>query len=243
MRGKVKVSADKPTNHTSSARLLLNVAEELKVPFLQIARKAEIGQITAKPELSTIQVAAETALNLLENYTLGVRMSLEGYETNLEPVSVPAVLYDTSTRLRALAKSYGVSLELSIAGRYGPVMANKAGLEAALVSLGAALIEALPAQGAGQLKLHLASHRSPAGVVAGLYGQNKQISSEVLKNGRKLQNSSRQPLTNISHTSGAGIFVADALLDAMDLNLHSSRHQGLYGLGIVLKPSRQLELV
>lgn len=237
------MSVSKPSNDVSSARLLLNVAEELKMPFLQIAKKAEIGQMGSEPELFSIQVAAETALNLLENYTLGVRMQLDDYEAHLEPVSVPAVLYETSTRLSSLAKSYGVSLELNIAGRYGPVMANKAGLEAALVSLGAALIEALPAQGTGQLKLHLASHRSPNGIVAGLYGNNKQLSNEVLKKGRKLHNSSRQPLINISHTSGAGVFVADALLEAMDLNLHSSKHQGLYGLGIVLSPSRQLELV
>jgi len=237
------VSIKDVTPENSSARLLMNVAEELKMPFLQIARKAEIGQITSEPELFSIQSMAESAINLLDNYTLGVRMQLDNYEDNYQPVSVPAVLYDASTKLRALAKAYGVSLELSIAGRYGPVLANRDALEGALVSLGSALIEALPATGGGQLKLHLASHRSRNGIVAGLYGQNQKLSSDVLKKGRQLQSNSRQPLVGISHTAGAGVFVADALLSAMDLNLYSSRHQGLHGLGIVLPVSKQLELV
>ena len=76
------------------------------------------------------------------------------------------MLYDTGQQLDALAKSYGVELELNIAGRFGPVLAHRQGLQAALVSLGAALIEALPAQDAPQLKLQLATHRSRYGIVA-----------------------------------------------------------------------------
>jgi len=41
-----------------------------------------------------------------------------------------------------MAKQYQCKLELHLSGRYEPVMANKAGLEAALTSLGYVFIEA-----------------------------------------------------------------------------------------------------
>jgi hypothetical protein len=227
-----------------SQQLLLSVAEELKLPLLQIARQAEQGRLTGQPDLALIQSTADTALRLLDNYALGVRLALEPQENlAVESVSVSSVLYDTGQQLDALAKSYGVGLELSVAGRYGPVLAHRQGLQAALVSLGAALIEALPAQETTQLKLRLATHRSRYGIVAGLYADTKQLSREALQRGRELQKHSRQPMMNLTHTSGAGIFVADTILHAMNLSLKPSRHHNLYGLGTVLQSNNQLHLV
>jgi hypothetical protein len=48
---------------------------------------------------------------------------------------------------------------------------------------------------------------------------------------------------NLTHTSGAGIFVADTILRSMRLNLTASRHRQLYGLGTVLQSNHQLQLV
>jgi hypothetical protein len=226
-----------------SQQLLLSVAEELKLPLLQIARQAEQGRLTGETDLLAIQSTADSALRLLDSYALGVRLALEPEQLAVEPVSVSSVLYDTGQQLNALAKNYGVELELSIAGRYGPVLAHRQGLQAALVSLGAALIEALPAQESPQLRLQLATHRSRYGIVAGLYADTKQLSNEALQRGRELQRHSRQPLVSLTHTSGAGIFVADTILRAMHLNLRASRHRRLYGLGTVLQPNHQLQLV
>lgn len=223
-----------------SQQLLLNVAEELKLPLTQIVRQAELG---GQADTGLIQATAGSALNLLDNYALGVRLALQPEHLDLESVSVSSVLYDTSQRLGAIAKSYGVELELGIAGKFGPVLAHRAGLQAALVSLGAALIEALPAQENPQLKLYLATHRSRYGIVAGLYAETRQLSHEALQRGRRLQRHSRQPLTGLSHTSGAGVFVADTILRAMNLHLTPSRHHRLYGLGTVLQPNHQLQLV
>lgn len=226
-----------------SQQLLLNVAEELKLPLLQIARQTEQGRLTGKADLALVQSTADTALRLLDHYALGVRLALEAETLPVEPVSVSSILYDTGQQLDALAKNYGVGLELSVAGRYGPVLAHKQGLQAALASLGAALIEALPAQETTQLRLRLATHRSRYGIVAGLYADTRQLSREALQQGRRLQRHSRQPMTHLTHTSGAGIFVADTILQAMNLSLKSSRHQNLYGLGTVLQPNNQLQLV
>lgn len=226
-----------------SQQLLLNVADHLKIPLMQIARGAENAQLTGQADLEGIRSIADNALRLVDSYALGVRLQLEPEQMRLEPISVSSVLYDTGQALDALAKTYGVGLELSITGRSGPVLAYREGLQSALISLGAALIEALPALESPQLTLKLATHRSRYGVVAGLYADTKQLTSKTLQKGRALQATSRQPLLSLTHTAGAGIFVADAILQAMHLSLSASRHGGLYGFGTVLQPNHQLQLV
>ena len=226
-----------------SQQLLLSVTEQLKLPLLQIARQAEHGQLTGQTDAANIQATADNALQLLDNYVLGVRLSLDHQQLDIEPVSIASVLYDTGQQLDSMAKRYGVGLELNIAGRFGPVMAHRQGLQAALVSLGTSLIEALPALDSPQLTLHLATHRCRYGIVAGLYADTQHLSSETLRRGRALQGKARQPLASLSYGSAAGIFVADAILDAMRLKLKVSRHHRLYGLGTVLQPNHQLQLV
>lgn len=235
--------ADRQQASVLSQQLLLSVAEQLKLPLLQIARQAEIGRLTGHSDLQTMQTTADTALRLLDNYVLGVRLALDQEALLLEPVSVSSVLYDSGQELSRLAQSYGVDLELHIGGRFGTVMANRNGLQSALVSLGAALIEALPALEQPQLRLQLATHRSRYGIVAGLYTDTQQLTTEALRHGRQLMGDSRQPLTAVTHTAGAGVFVADSLLKAMQLKLQVSRHHGLFGLGTVLQPNHQLQLV
>lgn len=222
-------------------QLLLTVAEELRLPLLQISRQAEFGQMTGQADLSKIRTSADAALRLLDNYCFGVRLSLDRHNLELEPVSVASVLYDTSQVLGGLAKAYGVALELDIAGRFGPVMTHRRGLQTALTSLGAALIEALPALEGTQLKLHLATHRSRYGIVAGVYIKNDSLSQQALRKGRWLQAQSRQALPEVTPNTGAGVFVADTVLRAMQLHLGASRHHRLYGLGTVLQPSQQVQ--
>ncbi|MDL2342255.1 MAG: hypothetical protein QFB87_04220 [Patescibacteria group bacterium] len=235
--------ADRVQASVLSQQLLLSVAEQLKLPLLQIARQAEIGQLTNTTDLQQIQSTADTALRLLDNYVLGVRLALDQYQLELEPVSVSSVLYDSGQELSRLARNYGVDLELHIGGRFGTVMANRVGLQSALVSLGAALIEALPALEQPQLKLQLATHRCRYGIVAGLYTDTQQLTTDALRHGRQLMGGSRQPLMEMSHTAGAGVFVADSILKAMQLKLQVSRHHGLFGLGTVLLPNHQMQLV
>jgi hypothetical protein len=235
--------ADSGSAPNLSQDLLLSVADELKLPLMQIARLAELGRLNGEADLKNIQATADSALRLLDNYVLGVRLALEPKELAVEPVSIASVLYDTGQQLDSLAKSYGVSLELNVTGRLGTVMAHRQGLQAALTSLGSALIEALPALESSQLKLQLATHRSRYGIVAGLYADTERLTDTALERGRKLHGNSRQPLTNLTHTSGAGIFVADTILRAMHLKLHASRHRRLYGLGTVLPANNQLHFV
>jgi hypothetical protein len=229
-----------------SQNLLLSLAEEIKLPLIQIARLSEqsiMDKSQDNDNLRVVQSTADSAIRLIDNYLLGIKLSLEPAQLNVESVSVSSILYDTCQALSSTAKNYGVNLDLSIGGRYGPVLANRQGLMAALISLGTSLIEAMPALEQRQLNLQLATHRSRYGVVAGIYANTKQISKQALNLGNRLQFNSRQPLVNLTYSSGAGIFVANHILKAMDLNLSASRHHSLYGLGTVLKPNNQLQLV
>jgi hypothetical protein len=226
-------------------QILLAIAEELKLPFLQIARKSELSILeNSTDNLKEIQTTADMAIRLLDSYLFGARLALEeDFRLSMEPVSVSSVLYDTGQQLDSLAKLYGVDLQLNISGKFAPVMANRQALQSALVSLGYALIEALPNLGTKDLHLQLAAHRSRYGIVTGLYSGTEQLTVEALRQGRKLSGHARQPLVTLTHASGAGVFVADAILQAMDSELKPSRHHNLYGLGTVLQPNLQTQLV
>lgn len=230
-----------------SEQLLLAIAEQLKLPLLQIARQAELAASTTSPRnqsLEPIQTTADMAIRLLDNYLFGARLALEGeYQLALEPVSVSSVLYDTGQQLDAMAKLYDVELQLNIGGKFGPIMGNRQALQSALTSLGYALIEALPNLGGKKFTLQLAAHRCRYGIVAGMYSDVEQLTTEALRQGRKLYGHVRQPLATLTHSSGTGVFVADAILQAMDAELKVSRHHNLYGLGTVLHPTRQVQLI
>lgn len=231
------------TDSFESYRLLVNVAEQLKLPFLQIQKQAEYLKLSGNEDLIGIETSASYALNLLDNYLLGLRLNHENLKLNQEPVSVSSVLYDSGQLLSSLAKQYEVELEINIAGRYGPVMAHRQGLMSALVSLGSSLIESLGSDHYPKAKLSLATHRCRYGIVAGIYSDTSEINSELLNRGRKIYAEAKQPLTNLTYNSGAGIFVADSIFRAMSLNLQATRHHRLYGFGAVMKSSKQLQLV
>lgn len=230
-----------------SERLFLSLAEQMKLPLLQILRQAELGALTGQPAASLEQVraSADVALKLIDGYLLSMRLAAEeSYAVEQESVSISSVLYDTAHQLHPIAKMYGVKLELSVDGKYGPVSAHREGLQSALVSLGYALIEALPASGeAPQMRLQLAAHRCRYGIVAGLYADVDRLTTEALRQGRKLHGSARQPLPALSHSGGAGVFVADAILQAIGARLKVSHHHRRSGLGAVLQPNAQLQLI
>lgn len=226
-------------------QLLLTVVEQLKLPLMNIARAVELADMVADySHLAEIQITADSTVRLLDNYLLAIQLTDDGVLLEQpEAVSVSSVLYDATAELEPLAKTYGVELDLQIDGKYGTVMANRRGLQAALVSLGYSLVEALPAQDTGKLRLELSAHRCRYGLVAGLYCEREQVATHTLRLGRQLYGRARQPLGSISHSSGAGVFVADAILHAMRAQLTTSRHHNMYGLGAVLPLNPQLQLV
>ncbi len=229
-----------------SEQLFLSLAEQMKLPLLQILKQAELGALlgTANQQLGQVRVNADVALKLIDGYLLSMRLAAEeSYNIEQESVSISSVLYDAAQELHPIAQLYGVTLELSLGGKYGPVTAHRQGLQSALVTLGYALIEALPATNAPQLKLELAAHRCRYGIVAGLYADVDRLTAEALRQGRRLVGDTRQPLPALSHSGGAGVFVADAILNAIGARLKVSHHNSRSGLGTVLQPNPQLQLI
>lgn len=226
----------------ASERLLRTLAEQLKLPLLQIAREAEFADATQDAQaLSSIRYTADMALRLVDSYLLSVQLRSMPL-LDLEPVSVSAVLQETAHSLGALAKQYDCELEVHLGGKYQPVMAHRQSLESAFVTLGHAFIESQP----NETHVHrvlFGAHRSQRGLVAGIFGAREGSSADALKRGRALLGTARQVLPGLSPAAGAGVFVADSLLANMEAPLHVSRHNNLVGLAATLVPSQQLQLV
>jgi len=228
-----------------SQALLHAVTEELKLPLLHIARSSELALLTdtSIPDtLQGIQLSATTALQMLDTCLLGIQLATTQQSLAIEPVSVPAVLYDTAHELTNLARRYNVELELQVNGGIGLVMAHPRGLQAALYSLGVTIIEAVPTD-APHRQVVLEAHRSSEGVVAGLLSGTLSVSSGELKKACQLYGHARQPLQTLSPPGAAGIFVAHNILQSMAARLRTFRHHNRSGLAAVLPLSRQLQLI
>src|SRR5487761_1698026 len=173
-----------------SRELLRAIAEQLKLPLMQIARQAELSQLLpgvaeTTSSLSTIAHGAQTALTIVDAYLLGLQLTANQAELGLEPVSLSSVLNDTAHQLSNVANDYWVSLELDIAGKYGPVMAHPVALQAALASLGYGLIASQTNSGGKRAVIKLATWRSTKGLVVGLYGEQLvSLNAQALQRAR-----------------------------------------------------------
>lgn len=226
-----------------AVRLLRSVAEQLKLPLTTIARQAELGQLTGDMQLvdaASIRTHARAALTLVDSYLLGLQLMQDQKSLALEPVSISSTFVDIAHELEGFAKQHDASLRLHIAGKYEPVMANRVGFKSAMLALGYALLEGYPSEGG---RLTLAVHRTSHGIVAGLYGQYEQLSTERWRKALELQGRVVQPMSALSIGSGAGLFVAEAILRAMETKLRVGRYLRQQGLAATLQPSQQLQFV
>ena len=220
-------------------RLLRALAEELKLPLLQIARQSELAIIDDSVSLKTISYTADMAIQLIDSYLLGLQV-LGQPSLDLEPIAVSSLLQDVAHRLSPLAKQYSTQLEVSLRGKYGPVMANRAQLEAAYMALGHSIITSQTDQNSQVL---LAAHKSSGGIVAGVFGSSAGVSGDAFRRARALYGQARQIAPSISAQNGAGIFIASSILDAMNAPLRPASHRKLTGLAATFLPSKQLQLV
>jgi hypothetical protein len=224
-------------------QLLRSVAEQLKLPLTTIARQAELGQLSGNSELvdlAAVRTQATAAMVLVDCYLLGLQLVQSQEMLALEPVSVSSLLVETAHELDAFAKQYDTGLDLRIAGKYEPVMAHRNGLKSALLALGYALLEGYPQPGS---RLMLAVHRTPHGIVTGLYGDYEALSAAHWRKALALQGKAPQPFGALCNGNGAGLFVAETILRAMETRLRVGRHLKQQGLATTLQPSQQLRFV
>lgn len=234
---------DSANQSQEATQLLRSIAEQLKMPLATIARQAELGQLTgdlALADLAAIRTQAAAALTLVDSYLLGLQLLREQANLPLEPVSVSSTLVDIAHELDDFAKQYNTSLRLRIGGKYEPVMAHPGGLKSALLALGYALLEGYPMSSGSYLTL--AVHRTPRGIVTGLYGDYEHLTGQTWGKALELQARAPRPLTALSG-NGAGLFVAETILRAMSTRLRVGKHHNQHGLATTLQPSQQLRFV
>jgi hypothetical protein len=224
------------------ARLLRALAQELRLPFLQIARKSELMRLTQdKAGLKDIEITADAALKLIDSYLFSTQLLLGQQQLELQPVSVSATMYDTAQYLHKMAKLYDRTIDIRVKGKCGLVMAHPQGLQAAFTSLAYTFINT--ASTAKKQRIVLTAQKTPEGVAAGVIATNVGLSKDTLSNARDLYGEARQPMAEVTHTTGAGIYVADMLFSAMAATMQVSKQYSASGLIATLLPSQQLSLL
>lgn len=232
------------TQLSGQEQLLLSVVEQLSRPLLQMSHLAELAQ-SGEPTLDDwklMHTIAQSSLQLVESYSLSLRLQGKLTALEMEPLAVSSLLYDAAHLLDPVAKQYGVTLELDAGPRMTPIYGDRQVLQSVLTSLGHVFI----ASGAEQdtpVRVRLSAHRGRYGVVTGLYSSLVDLGTDSLRQARQLHGTARQPLQRLISGPAAGVFVADSLLASLQSRLHVARYHKLSGLAATLLPSQQLRLV
>jgi hypothetical protein len=239
-----KVEQKKYAN-SDTQRLFFAIAEQMKQPLMQISRGAELGVLTKDlNHFKTIEHASDSVLHLLDSYMLSMQLHDSKDMINLVPVSLSAILQDIAHTMQSIAAAHQCDLELHVAGKYGPIMAHPAGLQAALKNIGRVFIDVQSQRiHTRRPVIMLAAHRTRYGITAGMFSDIEGLNTDMLRKARQLYGKARQPLAQLSSTNGAEVFVADSLLDTMSSGLRVARFQKLTGLAATFTPSKQLSLV
>ncbi len=225
-----------------NTRLLYALAEELKIPFLQVARSAEFGRLmNDKDQYKRIEYTADAAIKLLDSYTLSSQSAINRLPFELSPIALTSTMYDCAENLRRFTSLYNTVIDIKVEGKCGLVMANKDALEAALTSLAYTFISANDYKIRKIITLYARSENNI--ISAGVFSNSTNISKKTLDDARKLYGNARQPASRLTHNSGAGLYIADSLFFAMQSKLDYSRHNKSRGLIARLIPSAQLSLL
>lgn len=216
-------------------RLLRALAEQLKLPLLQIARSAELADLADLPKITQI---ADMALQMLDGFLLSEALHAQ-QGLQLEPVAVSSVLYEASRQLAPIAKLYDCEVEIDLSGNYRPVMADRKALISAFTILGFSFLESL--QTDKNRRIVLGAHKTKQGISVGVFSANA-LSGDMFRRAKALFGDARQPLAN-SDSAGTGVFIADSLLSHIGESLKVSQHHKLQGLAASLNVSQQLQLV
>ena len=226
--------------------LFSNLAEQVRVPFLQISHISELALIKDDPEelkrlFKEVGVSSKAALRLIEGYILSLHLKQQ-QTLELEPISIGSVFYDVAHQVEEYAKSHDCDVRLSIKGKNQPVMTQREAVESALINLGYSFIDAI-ANTDKKVTITLGAGKNSAGVSAGVFSDSGELTSELFKKAKQLKGIAKQPLGLFTAGSGAGVFVADSLFEALGRQLRVAKMQSQKGLAVTLDPSHQLAII
>ena len=218
--------------------LFTALAEQLKTPLLQIARLAEVPADSNSPRISVI---TEHALRLVDAYVQAQTQSQS--KLLLEPINAGSVLYDVAHTLSPFARQNDYEMQIDLKGKSVPVMAHRDSLRSMLTLLGASLIEASAEEASPKHFLVLGTHRSAKGTVVGVFSGQISLTQKALLLSRQLHGRAAQTVPALGQAGGAGLAIADRLSEQLLAPLRTYRHGTLSGIGALLPPSRQLQLI
>jgi len=230
------VSSTQSGGTNDSERLLSALAEQLKLPLVQIAHGLESGEF----QTSALADNAKLAIKLIDSFLLSNSHPKQEY-LPLEPVSLSAIFQDVAHQLSGHAKRYDCQIELSIAGKYQPVMSHRINLYSAMLVLGYSFVEAAGSSESKKI-ITLAAHRNKQGISGGIFGLTN-LNSHFFKKASQIFGNATQPFTGDSASSGVGIFIANSLLGQLNSPLYMARYLNQKGLAATFIPSSQLQLV
>lgn len=232
-------------------QLFVSLADGVSHTMLQLAALSdecitdgELLRSSDTDQWQAVHDLTRTSLQLLESYTLTMRLQGGSASPEFEPVSVLSLLYDTLHELEPYAAQLSVRLELDVPQRLEPITSDRAILQSALLSLGQVFVAAQSqTDQTTPAVLRLGAHRGGYGVVTGWYGQGLQLTTGALNRARKLGGWAQQPYAELVSGPASGVFIADSLLSSLATKLHVGRYHNATGLAITLPACRQLQLV
>lgn len=235
---------ENPVN--SDQFLLKSVAEELRLPLVQISRLAELSRSSANDlssDMKTIESSADLALQLLESYILGVELSDNQREIELSPITVGAVMNDVAHQVHKIADQNNCDILLSIKTSK-PIMGNYEAIKMAYLNIAHSIILANNSQVDKKRKsIIFAVYGKGTKNMAGVYGNDVQINKTSWEKSMSMFHKTRQKIPEFSSINGSGFFVASSILESMSLSLHPSKYKGNKGLVAGFPLSQQLQLI
>ena len=226
-------------------RLFIALAEQMKTPLIKASRTAELVRMTHDmSKLEELEYSSDHGIDLIESYILSLKLQAAGEDVPLQSVSLSATLNDVAHTLQKLHAADAFDIELHIAGKYGPIMAHPAGLHAALMNIGKALMTThAEREQSTRPILKLAARKTQRGIAAGIFTNIDGLDASTFARSKRLYGTAAQPLPQLTSESGAGIFIADSLLQTMSSNIRVSHYKKMTGLAATFMPSQQLALV
>jgi K+-sensing histidine kinase KdpD len=227
------------------AKILRNVAEDLKTPLTRIFYSAEYNRLNKIIDDGLIEVSAKTAIDIIDSYIYSSQLEYSNCQLKLEPVSLSVAISDAVFRLKNFAKFENCYLETKYpTPKSNLVMAQKSALETAIWSLCYSFILASDQSSGNKLsQIQLFTKIKKGGILVSLFGSNVSVGIDELNRARSLIGESRNLITGLRFGTSAGIVVADRLLNAMGSSLISVKEDGKRGLGTILLPSKQISLL
>ncbi len=227
-------------------QLFMSLADGIGHTMQQLARLSE--HAGSNPDIQSeywraVHDLTQSSMQLLEGYTLSMRLAQGTVEPELEPIAVTSLLYDAAHLLEPLAKQLQVHLELDMPGRLSPIMSDRTILQSAILSLGQVFIAAQSGMHKEGGTVRLGAHRGRYGIVAGWYGEGLDLTTGALSRARKLRGVAEQPMGELASGAATGVFIADTLLHSVASRLHVARYHNASGLAVTLPTCQQLQLV